>query len=67
MKILKEGNIDVINKVKRFECTNCGCIFEATKDEYKIGSQYNTTYYTCECPFCHEIAGSVRIREGDYI
>ena len=54
MKIIKEGSITKLNKVKRFLCSNCGCLFEATKDEYKKGSQYNEEYAYCDCPFCHK-------------
>lgn len=55
MKIIKEGDLNKLKKIKRFECKECGCIFEAEKNEYKHGSQYNDTYYYCECPFCHQI------------
>ena len=52
MKIIKEGNLNQLMKVKRFECQYCNCIFEANKDEYKTGTQYNDRYYYCECPYC---------------
>ena len=55
MKILIEGNISKLNKVKKFLCNYCGCLFEVTKDEYKMGSQYNEIYAYCNCPFCNEI------------
>ena len=54
MKIIKEGNLDKLKKIKRFECKECGCIFEAEKDEYKWDSQYNETYYYCKCPCCYQ-------------
>ena len=54
MKIIKEGDLNKLKKIKRFECKECGCIFEAGKDEYKRGSQYNETYYYCVCPCCHQ-------------
>ena len=54
MKIIKEGNLNKLERIKRFECKECGCIFEAGKDEYKWGSQYNYSYYYCKCPFCHQ-------------
>lgn len=56
MKIIKEGNLNKLKKIKRFECEECGCIFEAEKDEYKWGSQYNEEYYYCACPCCNQIA-----------
>lgn len=52
MKIIKEGGFDTFRRIKRFECTRCGCIFEADETEYRSGSYYNETYYYCECPFC---------------
>ena len=54
MKIIKEGNLDKLMRVKRFKCKECGCIFEAEKDEYKRGRQYNGTYYYCACPCCNQ-------------
>lgn len=54
MKIIKEGNLNKLKKNKRFECKECGCIFEAEKNEYKEGSQYNYSYYYCICPYCHQ-------------
>ena len=54
MKIIKEGDLKKLKKIKRFECKECGCIFEAEKDEYKWGNQYNETYYYCACPCCNQ-------------
>ncbi len=56
MKIIKEGNLKKLKKIKRFVCEECGCIFEAEEYEYKWGSQYNETYYYCTCPCCNQIA-----------
>lgn len=50
MKILKEGNLSKLNKVKKFLCNRCGCLFEATEDEYN----YDKGYAYCICPFCHK-------------
>lgn len=50
MKILQHGNPKVT--IRRFQCTECGCIFEADKHEYITGTQYNETYYRCPCPEC---------------
>lgn len=52
MKIIKEGDPAKLITAKRFECNKCGCVFEADKDEYKSGMQYNETYFYCKCPFC---------------
>jgi len=35
MKIIKEGNLNKLKKIKRFECRECDCIFDADKNEYK--------------------------------
>lgn len=56
MKILKEGDLKLLQKIKKFTCPYCGCIFEASKDEYKNGMQYNEEYYYCKCPFCNRTA-----------
>lgn len=52
MKIIKEGNLNKLMRVKRFVCSHCDCIFTANKDEYIAGSQYNEEYYYCKCPCC---------------
>lgn len=44
-KIIIPGNVPTT--VRRFHCYNCGCVFEADKDEYKCGNQYNDNYYIC--------------------
>lgn len=52
MKIIKYGDKKKLKQIKMFECTFCGCLCEADNTEYKIGSQYNETYYYITCPFC---------------
>lgn len=52
MKIIKEGSYEKILKIKRFECEHCGCIFEASRGEYKDDNHYKEIYYCCNCPFC---------------
>lgn len=53
MKIIKEGNL---NKPIVFECTRCGCIFEAEMDEYFI---YKFSPYCVRaethCPHCQTL------------
>lgn len=58
MKIIQDGNPDKLKEIVRFTCKKCDCIFEAEKGEYKTDSQYNETYYICECPFCHNSCSS---------
>ena len=60
MKIIKQGDANKLKRIKRFECKECKCIFEAEKNEYQTGSQYNEIYYYCKCPCC----GSI-VYEGD--
>lgn len=52
MKIIKNGELRKLKKILTFDCDFCGCVFEADNTEYKIGSQYNKTYYYIRCPFC---------------
>ena len=53
MEIIKQGNRDLLNKTKQFNCAACGCIFRATKYEYEYsGTQYNINYWRCKCPTC---------------
>lgn len=52
MKIIKNGKLRKLKKILTFNCDFCGCVFEADNTEYKIGSQYNETYYYIRCPFC---------------
>ncbi len=44
------------NRTRRFRCGDCGCLFDADKGEYSIGSQYNELIYTCKCPDCGAVA-----------
>lgn len=50
MKIIKQGNLEQLKKIKHFICARCGCEFEADTTEYKQGNQYNETYYYMKCP-----------------
>ena len=65
MKIIKEGVSQ--DKIKRFECDVCGCIFEADEGEYdKVeslspwaeltlylsGLSLKDDMYRVECPYC---------------
>lgn len=63
MKIIKHGRPEtVLNTVKRFKCGSCGCVFEADKEEYTSGTQYNEIYFQCKCPECGKFANEVRMR-----
>lgn len=52
MKIIKEGKKEILSKDKRFECDQCGCIFEANESEYKTEYEDCYFYHYCKCPFC---------------
>ena len=52
MKIIKNGDMQKLKMTKHFSCKKCGCVFEADKDEYKSGSQYNETYYFYYRDYC---------------
>jgi len=56
MKIIKIGDPSRLKQIKRFTCKQCGCIFEAGKEEYNSGMQYNEIYYMCRCPTCGRTA-----------
>jgi len=55
-KIILPGKKEVLKATKRFECPKCGCVFDADKDDYETGTQYNDVYYSCECPMCGVMA-----------
>ena len=69
MKITKHGKT---GETKKFVCGNCGCEFEAEKDEYwtdrnnylcSVPPQYTT--YTC-CPECKKVVSSSRTTVEGY-
>lgn len=63
MKIIQNGNPKLVfSATKRFRCGSCGCLFEAEKDEYITGSQYNDIFYQCKCPECGKTANEMRMR-----
>lgn len=66
MKIIKKGNLEKPKQIKRFQCDNCGCVFEAEKGEYKyVVATRNEEFYICECPYCHkETSNEVVMRQS---
>lgn len=65
MKIIQHGKPKTdFNTIKRFKCDFCGCVFEADKGEYKVGTQYNSIYHQCKCPDCGKHANEVIMREN---
>lgn len=63
IKVVKEGDPNRLKASKRFQCDECGCVFEADKDEYQSDMQYNTMYFYCECPCCGKTARPILMRE----
>jgi rubredoxin len=58
MIIIKDGIIP--SNIIRFNCENCGCIFEADKGEYQTSTQMEVMHdglapYKCQCPRCKRI------------
>ncbi len=60
MKIIKAGKVP--EKVRRFECLQCGCIFDADEGEYKCEEFYG---YYVQCPCCGEMTGRVLKSESE--
>lgn len=62
MKIIKQGKSKeevgkIIKRVRQFECSICGCIFEADDTEYKhyFDREKRAESWECECPNCGEL------------
>ena len=52
MKILKQGDVNKLKAIKTFNCSSCGCLFEADNTEYKTVSNYYEEYNYIKCPCC---------------
>lgn len=63
VEIIKEGDTGRLKATKRFQCDECGCVFEADKDEYQSDMQYNTAYFYCKCPCCGKWARHILTQE----
>lgn len=55
MRIIQHGDPNRLKKIKRFECGQCGCIFEAESTEYKheFSQREMCGWYEAHCPTCH--------------
>lgn len=60
MKIIKEGDLSRLTTARRFECTDCGCIFEASACEYLRERLDGVMVCECNCPTCRKL---VRIKD----
>lgn len=60
MRILKHGNKPE-PKTLRFECTQCGCVFEETDDQCRktfytsFGGKTEIATWSVECPECENM------------
>ena len=53
VRIVKEGDMGRVEKMRRFGCRACGCVFEASDSEYRVDMGYkNDLYCVCQCPTC---------------
>ena len=53
MKIIKAGDLKRLSDVHRFQCSRCGCIWEADRSEYQIETDFrNGHYFSMRCPTC---------------
>lgn len=53
MRVIREGDLRRVSTAHRFECSRCGCVFEADSAEYRTESDYrNGIFYAIECPTC---------------
>lgn len=52
MRIITQGAAS--DKLKYFECLKCGCVFEVSTGEYKVGMMYNEIFCYAVCPCCNQ-------------
>lgn len=59
MKVIQVGK--PISQIKRLTCSGCGTIFEFTKSECSVTSQFGVIHdglgnYNINCPVCNSVA-----------
>ena len=53
MRIITEGRMDRMEKVIRFGCRKCGCVFDAGPAEYRVDPDgRNGLVAVIACPTC---------------
>ena len=53
MKIIRQGDLSRLDKTRRFQCHDCGCIWDVNQTEYRYESDgRNGDTWICECPTC---------------
>lgn len=56
MNIIKQGDSNRVERqVKRFECSACGCVWEADKTEYFNDWSTYDIPTVCKCPTCNRV------------
>lgn len=60
MKIIREGDLSRITTVRRFECPDCGCIWDVSAGEYRREIICGRHLCICACPTCYK---EVRIND----
>ena len=56
MKILVQGDLNRLKKIKKFSCDKCGCVFLADQNEYRNNSnQHDGTMFSINCPCCDSV------------
>ena len=54
IKIIKQGDLNLLKRTLRFECKACGCVFDADKEDYvfQFSQRENENWYETKCPCC---------------
>jgi ribosomal protein S27E len=53
MKIIREGDLERMESMRRFECKRCGCVWEASGGEYRVESDFRNGHFAVmRCPTC---------------
>lgn len=82
MLVTKHGDMVPDNDIIHFECSKCGCEYEAMKNEYyctwetssaddithvNTNTYTRTKYLVSSCPECHKIVRTAQIFNDDEI
>lgn len=62
MRIIREGDLSRLSTVRRFVCSDCGCVFEASGCEYLRTTLGGKMICECSCPTCRKV---VRIKDEE--
>lgn len=55
IEIIKNGDPRKTDNFMQFQCENCGCVWKADHNDYKMQmTEWTDTLYTAYCPNCHE-------------